>query len=53
MSAGVDGGEDDLLYGAVVTTMLDDRFHDLYAHLNPEAASLARRNKISRLESSR
>jgi hypothetical protein len=52
MSAGVDGGEDGLLYGAVVTTMLD-RFHDLYAHLNPEAASLARRNKISRLESSR
>jgi Type I restriction enzyme R protein N terminus (HSDR_N) len=32
---------------------LDDRFDDLYARLNPEAALLARRNKIGRLEASR
>ena len=32
---------------------LDDRFDDLYARLNPEAACLARQNKIGRLEASR
>jgi Type I restriction enzyme R protein N terminus (HSDR_N) len=32
---------------------LDGRFDDLYARLNPEAALLARQNKIGRLEASR
>ena len=32
---------------------LDDRFDDLYARLNPEAACLARQNKIDRLEAPR
>jgi type I restriction and modification enzyme subunit R-like protein len=32
---------------------LDGRFDDLYARLNPNAASLARQNKIGRLEASR
>jgi hypothetical protein len=44
MSAGVDGGEDDLLQATVVTAMLDDRFYDLYAGLNSETASVARLN---------
>jgi len=32
---------------------LEHRFDDLYARLNPEAASLTRQNKIGRLEPSR
>jgi Type I restriction enzyme R protein N terminus (HSDR_N) len=32
---------------------LDERFDDLYARLNPEAAAVARQNKISRLQASR
>lgn len=32
---------------------LESRFDDLYARLNPEAASLTRQNKIGRLEASR